>query len=395
MDKTVYIDWAATAIYDTEILDEALKISKKAWANPSSIHKAGIFAKNTLQEYRQRTAITLGVKPESLYYTSGGTESNHLPLLSLLLRPSKGSILISSIEHPSVTEQALMLKHCGWEIIPIPCDTNGIIQAEAVSSKLRNDTAMVYVMAVNNETGAIQPIDEIAQILQDRFPDKKKPKLHVDAVQAIGKIPFNLSNPLIDSASISAHKLGGPRGIGLLYMPYRQEPFLRGGGQENGIRSGTENLYGATALCLCLEKNYLGKKQSTLQRLSRQKKMTSDFISSLATIKNCTIIPATRQTPEFCNEDGWDSRFSPWIIQASFEGIPSEVLVRALSEKNIYISSGSACSARKLSRPVLEAMKISKKQAGFSVRLSFGYGTTEEDLNILLTELKNTVSIFS
>lgn len=391
--NSFYFDWAAAAPFEDSILNEALEISKRFYANPSSIHRAGLQAKDILQEYRQRTALCLGVPSDTLFYTSGGTESNQLIIVSLLLRPAKGSIVISAIEHPAVKEQTLMLKHCGWETILVPPDSDGIISPAAVISKVRDDTALVCVMAVNNETGIIQPVNDIAQALNDTYPGKKKPKFHVDAVQAAGKIPFDFSNPLIDSASISAHKLGGPRGIGLLHMKARQEPFMRGGGQENGIRSGTENLFGVIALGLCLEN--FAFSSNFHDRLLTQKNMTTNFITQLTSIPSCTLLPQTRQKKENCDQTGYDNRFSPWIIQAAFSGIPAEVLVRALSEKNIFISSGSACSSRRLSRPVLEAMGISKELQSSAVRFSFGYNTTEKEMSILIEALKDTVKLFS
>lgn len=391
--NNLYFDWAAASPFDDDILNEALELSKKAYANPSSVHSAGIYAKEILQEYRERTAECLGVPGSTIYYTSGGTESNHLVLMSLLLRPAKGSIVISSIEHPAVKEQALMLTHCGWDVITVPSDSNGIITPDAVISKIRTDTALVCVMAVNNETGAIEPVNEIAQAINSVYPGKKKPKFHVDAVQAAGKINFALNNPLIDSAAISAHKIGGPRGIGILHMKTRQEPFLRGGGQESGIRSGTENLFGAIALCLALEKNTVPSEFD--KRLTAQKNMTSSFIRELRNIPTCAIIPSSRQTHTYCDEYGYDNRFSPWIIQAAFEGIPSEVLVRSLSEKGLYISAGSACSSRKLSRPVLEAMNVPREHIAGAVRFSFGYTTKEADISILLENIKDTITIFS
>lgn len=391
--ENLYFDWAAAAPFDVPLLENALKISTKAFANPSSVHNAGLYAKEVLMEYRKRAAECLGVHSDAIYYTSGGTESNHLILLSLLIRPAKGSVVISSIEHPAVKEQALMLKHCGWDVISVPCGKDGLITPESICAKIRDDTALVCVMAVNNETGAIQPISSIASALHEAYPGKKKPKFHVDAVQAVGKIPFLLNNPLIDSASISAHKIGGPRGIGILYMKSRQEPFLRGGGQENGIRSGTENLFGAAALTLSLEKYCIKSDQD--KRFIEQQYMTANFIDQLRSIPSCSIIPDTRQTVSYCSAAGYDERYSPWIVQASFKGIPSEVLVRSLSSKNMYISTGSACSSRKISRPVLEAMGVSKELIAGAVRFSFGYTTKQEELNMLLSGLKQTAAILA
>ena len=236
---SVYLDWAATTPPDREILAEAMAVSLERYGNPSSVHEPGKNARATLEDARTKAAAALGVKPETIFFTSGGTESNHLPMLSLLQRPVRGTIAISAIEHPSIVEQARMLELTGWKTLVIPVTPDGFVTPDAVLSTIRDDTSFVAVMAVNNETGAIQPVREIASALMSRPSGKKKPHFHVDAVQAAGKIPLDLSAQGIDSASVSAHKLQGPRGIGLLYMARKLEPFIRGGGQEAGIRPGT------------------------------------------------------------------------------------------------------------------------------------------------------------
>lgn len=390
-----YFDWAATAPANSEILTEALAISLQETGNPSSLHELGKNAKAKLTEARIRCAKATGVKPETLYFTSGGTEGDYLPILSLLSRPVRGTILISAIEHPAIREQALMMKNCGFSVQTVMPNSSGIITPEAVADKLTNDTLLVCVMAVNNETGAIQPIYDIADIITEKTKGHRRPKFHVDSVQAAGKIPLELSYSGIDSASISAHKLGGPRGIGLMYMAQIQEPFIRGGGQENGIRSGTENLFGAWALSRCLENYYLRndtannptEQLSNKQRYNEQIQLTSDFLSKLHSIKNCKIVPEDRNDT--------DCRFSPWIIQAAFLGIPGEVMTRALNEKGFYISTGSACSARKQKRPILEAMNAKSEIVSSAVRLSFGTGTTRNGMEGLFNAIKEVCKDFN
>jgi cysteine desulfurase len=385
-----YFDWAATAPADEEILRRCLNTSLEYTGNPSSVHKAGIEAKNLICDARTRCGTILGVSPDTLYFTSGGTEGDYLPILSLLQRPSPGSIVISAIEHPAIREQAEMMKNCGWKVYGVQPNQEGIITPEAVIEKLDEDTALVCVMAVNNETGAIQPIYEIADALIQYAGNKRKPKFHVDAVQALGKIPLQLSHKGIDSASFSGHKIRGPRGIGLLYMAQRQEPFLRGGGQESGIRSGTENLFGILAFTECLER--YGKETIVATENTKQNKQTQRFIKNIESLQSkgkplASIIPLSRkEKPE---------QYSPWVLQVSFKNIPGEVLVRALSDKGFYISTGSACSSRKMSRPVLEAMKVSKEDATNAVRFSFGPTTTEEDIDSLFETLKSIVLLFN
>jgi cysteine desulfurase len=391
--KSLYFDWAATAMVEEDIIREAAEIAIHHYGNPSSLHFLGSHAKNILTQVRSDCAKTLQVKPETIFFTSGGTEANHLPLLSLLQRPAPGTIVISAIEHPAIRQQAEMMKHCGWKVIQVAPDTTGIVSVAAIEKVLTKDTLLICLMAVNNETGAIQPIYQVADLLNKfaKETGKRRPKLHVDCVQAAGKIPLNLSYPGIDSAALSAHKIGGPRGIGILYLAQKFESFVRGGGQEQGIRSGTENIAGAWAFGKCLQRHFLSEKQQegiAFQRFLQQKKMTENFIAQLKKIKGCSLIPENRDTPSV------QDQFSPWIVQAAFEGIPGEVLVRALSEKSIAISTGSACSSRKLSRPVLEAMGVSKELATNGVRFSFGPTTQQQDIDKLLATLQEIRQFF-
>ena len=367
--KTHYFDCAATSPADEDILRQAVELTLKDWGNPSSSHQVGKNARTLLEQARERAAKALGVPASTVYFTSGGTESDQIPLLAQLAKPSAGTVLISSIEHPAVREQALALKKCGWNVVQLPVDKNGIVTPEAVTSCLTSDTTMVCIMAVNNETGVIQPIYEIADAITSWSAGKRKPKLHVDCVQAAGKIELNLAYPGIDSAALSSHKICGPRGIGILYMKDAVDVFLRGGGQEKGIRSGTENVLGAVAFSLALERYY--NKDN-----SQQQKVTDDFVKKLAGLKGCTIVPAGRlENPEL---------FSPYVVQAAFDHIPGNVMLRALDSKGFYISTGSACSSKKNKRPVLEAMHITPQISENAVRFSFGPHTTPAAIGELM-----------
>ncbi|MBP5587511.1 MAG: cysteine desulfurase [Treponema sp.] len=392
IDCTHYFDWAATAPFDTEILKSSLEVQFKNWGNPSSIYKNGTDAKKTLDDARNRIASVLGVKSETLFFTSGGTESDHIPLLSMLNRPTKGTILVSSIEHPALREQCNIMSHMGFNVVKIESDKNGIITPDAVVNAMTEDTQFITVMAVNNETGAVCDVKEIARAVKEKCKGKRNIKFHVDFVQALGKIPFNLGETGVDSAAFSAHKIGGPRGIGLLYIanPQSFEPFLKGGGQENNVRSGTENVFGAAAFASCIEKYALNEKnKATLERFELQKKYMNELIKNLSLIKKCHIIPESRLDPSFS-----DNNFSPWVIQAAFDKIPGQVMVRALDADGFYISTGSACSARKNSRPILEAMKVAPNLRENAIRLSFGPLTTEKAMNELLEEIEKVCSRF-
>lgn len=379
-NKDHYFDWAATSPADEDILKEALEDTLKCWGNPSSTHTVGKEARELFESARQRAAKALGVKAETIYFTSGGTESDQIPLLSVLAKPMKGTVLVSSIEHPAIREQSEALKNCGWKVIQIPADSDGIIQPEAVTSLLTGDTVLVCIMAVNNETGVIQPIYEIADAITKASEGKRRPKFHVDCVQAAGKINLNLSYKGIDSAALSSHKICGPRGIGLLYMKDAIEPFLRGGGQEKGIRSGTENVFGAVAFSKCLERYYNKANPSDADR-------TKSFVEKLAALPGCTIVPPSRlEKPEL---------FSPYVIQAAFNNIPGNVMLRALDAKGYSISTGSACSAKKNKRPVLEAMHVAPKLRENAVRFSFGPHTTDNAVEELLAAVTEVNAQFN
>lgn len=370
MNKEHYFDWAATSPADEDILKEALTQTLEFWGNPSSSHEVGKKARELLEEARGRAATALGVNPECIYFTSGGTESDQIPLLSVLTKPMKGTVLVSSIEHPAIREQAEALKNCGWKVLQIPADSDGVIKPEAVTSLMTSDTVLVCIMAVNNETGVIQPIYEIADAITKASEGKRRPKFHVDCVQAAGKINLNLSYKGIDSAALSSHKICGPRGIGILYLKDALEPFLRGGGQEKGIRSGTENVFGAVAFSKCLERYYNKAKPQDAER-------TNSFVKKLSALPGCTIVPPGRlEKPEL---------FSPYVVQAAFANIPGNVMLRALDAKGFSISTGSACSAKKNKRPVLEAMHVDVKLRENAVRFSFGPHTTDKGMEDLLT----------
>ncbi len=380
MEKEHYFDWAATSPADEDILKEALQESLKFWGNPSSTHEVGKKARQLFEEARGRAATALGVKPETIYFTSGGTESDQIPLLSVLAKPMKGTVLLSSIEHPAIREQSEALKNCGWKVIQIPADSDGIIQPQTVADLITGDTVLICIMAVNNETGVIQPIYEIADAITKASEGKRRPKFHVDCVQAAGKIKLNLGYKGIDSAALSSHKICGPRGIGLLYLKDTLEPFLRGGGQEKGIRSGTENVFGAIAFSKCLERYYNKVKPEDAER-------TKSFVEKLSALPGCTIVPPSRpEKPEL---------FSPYVVQAAFNNIPGNVMLRALDSKGFSISTGSACSAKKNKRPVLEAMHVDPKLRENSVRFSFGPHTTDKAIDELLAAVSEINSQFN
>lgn len=375
-----YFDWAATAPSDPEVLDEYDRVARKFWHNPSSAHADGRSARTILEDARKRAAAALGSDPKDVFFTSGGTEADHIPLLSLLFRPVKGTIAYSAIEHSAITEQVKSLERAGWKTIRIPSTADGFVTPEAVLASLTDDTAYVAVMAVNNETGAIQPVTEIAKALADRYRGKRKPHFHVDAVQAIGKIPLNITSEGIDSIAASAHKICGPRGVGILRLGRQVDPFIRGGGQEYGMRPGTENVAGAAAFALALELAVARLKENE-DGIAHARELFERLIS----VNGITPIPASRVPG--------DSRFSPYIAQFTNDRLPGEVLVRALSDRGISISTGSACSTKKQSRPVLEAMHVAPDARQNAFRVSTGHATTQAEIDALVKAISDLFGV--
>ena len=393
----IYLDWAASAIPYADEIEAAYREATEVFANPSAQHQFGKEARNMLEKARSRCAAVLEVPAETLYFTSGASESNSLVLLSLLTRPAMGSLVISSIEHPSVREQAAVLNHCGWKVLTVPSDKNGCITPNAVIHTLREDTVLVAIMGVNNEIGSVQPLRDIAQALKAHTAGKRPIHFHVDMVQSIGKLPVaELGLADVHSASMSAHKIGGPRGIGLLYLKHPFSSGIRGGSQEHNIRPGTENLAGACALARCLEKTYTDFQQ----KFERAGELSRFLIEALYRIPKCSIIPAARASVEISNATVPNSTkcahtFSPWIIQVSFKNVPAEIMTRCLSDRGIFVSAGSACSSKKKVRPILAALSVSPEIAQNAVRISIGQSTEKSDLEQFISAVKEIIKDFN
>ena len=248
--EQIYLDWAATALPDKEIIQTAVDMALETFGNPSSPHRRGKEAAALLSAERKNTAAALGTIPEQLFFTSGGTESNNIVISSLLNKKRPGNIVISGIEHSSVYEPAKMLEKFGWEVRIVNPEPGGRLSAADFTGHIDEDTRMASVIMVNNETGAVQPVKEIGRLIKTTEACRLT-HFHVDAVQAAGKYQLDLNKLPIDSASFSSHKFRGPRGSGLLYLKKHIAPLYAGGGQETGMRHGTENTFGITATGVC------------------------------------------------------------------------------------------------------------------------------------------------
>lgn len=375
-----YLDWAATAIPETNPPGE----EKCIYGNPSSPYLEGRLAKEALEGARERCARVLGVTPSTLYFTSGGTESNALVLYSLLLRKGGGRLLYPDIEHPSVRENCQRLKTLGILTGKIKTEKDGRVTEDGFSRALEKypDARFAAVMGVNNETGSRMDIPALVSLARENQSKKGAPvHFHSDLVQALGKVALDLSHWDVDSASFSAHKLGGPRGIGLLYLKKPLEPLYSGGGQERGLRPGTENVPGALAFAEVLERRALPETVAVEEEKARGR--CGYLIERLKKINRCALIPADR---EAC-----DPRFSPWIVQARLGGLPGAVMVRALDDMGVAISTGSACSSNSPERPVLAAMGVDAAAALQGFRISQGWSTGTADFDALLLGIEKAL----
>ena len=378
-EKRHYFDWAASAPFvSCPQVGENPSFGKDAFlGNPSSLHSEGRAAKLALEDARSRCAAVLNVPPETLYFTSGGTESNSIALFSTLLKKGQGRIISSKTEHSSIREGVETLEKMGRPIGAIDVDSTGRVTPALLEKALAKygDVRFAAIMAVNNETGAVTDTASLRDVIRKHTEAGSPPvHFHCDLVQAAGKIPLDIQNWEIDSASISGHKIGAPRGIGLLYLRNKTDIFYTGGGQERGVRGGTENTQGAAALAACIEK--YASPEAVRTEYDRANTRWKKLISSLCAMGRCTIIPQERVE----NEDD----FSPYILQAAFRGIPGEVMVRALDDLGFAVSTGSACAASSPERPVLLAMGLEESLRIEGIRVSQGWSTTDEDIDLLL-----------
>jgi cysteine desulfurase len=375
-----YFDWAATAIPDSPLAENT-----PPFGNPSSPHKEGRAAKEALQEARSRCAKALGVAPQTIYFTSGGTEANCISLHSNLFRQGRGRIIASEGEHSSIRENLKIIERLGKPVGRIPLEPAGRVSPDLLAKTLEKygDVRFAAIMAVNNETGAVNDMaalsDAAHNAAHNAARNKGGPRLHLhcDLVQAAGKIPADISGWDIDSAAFSAHKIGGPRGIGLLYLRRPVEALCAGGGQEGNIRPGTENTAGALALAACLENRAAPEKAQTEHERARGR--WKRLLSGLKKTGRCVFIPREREID--------DERFSPYIVQAAFRDIPGEVMVRALDDLGFAVSTGSACSSASPDRPVLAAMGIPENLSLEGIRISQGWSTTDEEIDLLLAAI--------
>jgi cysteine desulfurase len=387
--ETGYFDWAATAVADPQVVARGIEAP---FGNPSSKHAAGRAAKAVYEEARSRCAGVLGIEPRHVYFTGSGTEANTMVLHSFLRRKlesgGSGALLYSAVEHPSVRENCLLLRHYGMDVRELAVGTDGRVPVAALEKAFAagKAPAFVTVMAVNNEIGSVNDIGGLVAWI--RAHSERPVHVHVDCVQALGKTPLPLHQWDIDSASFSAHKICGPRGIGILYLRKPLIPPWLGGGQEAGLRPGTENIAGAVSFAAALEK-YAAPEPCATYRTEAAERLAR-LVTGLQSLGSGRFhsIPECRSLSPVGGPD-----FSPYIVQASFDGIPGEVFARALDEKGFRISTGSACSSTKTERPVLFAIGVNEKQRLEGVRFSQGYATTNAAIDALLGAVEEVLKV--
>lgn len=369
----IYFDNSATTKPYPEALATYTEVATRIWGNPSSLHNLGSQATRILEASRKQIAELIGKKAEEIYFTSGGTEGDNWILKGVAFEkaPYGKHIIVSDIEHPAIKESAAWLKTQGFEVDYAPVDARGFVKVDALASLLRPDTTLVSVMAVNNEIGSIQPIHEIAALLEDR----PTISFHVDAVQALAKVATEVYLPdRVDFATFSSHKFHGLRGVGFVYIKEGKKitPLLTGGGQEKEMRSTTENVAGIAATAKALRLAMENQEAFA----SKTQQMKEVIRKELANYPDVTV---------FSGED----HFAPHILTFGIKGVRGEVVVHAFEEFDIYISTTSACSS-KAGKPAgtLIAMGVDKSSAQTAVRLSLDLENDMSQVEQFLTKFK-------
>lgn len=366
----VYFDNSATTRCYDSVKDIVVKAMTEDFGNPSAMHLKGVEAEKYIKSSAESLARLLKVQEKEILFTSGGTESDNLALIGATLanKRSGNHIITTSVEHPAVSQPALFLQEQGFEVTYLPVDSRGVVKMDALKAILREDTILVSVMYVNNEVGAVMPVEEIAALVHEKSP---KALFHVDAIQAFGKYRIYPKKMGIDLLSVSGHKIHGPKGVGFLYINEKAkiQPQILGGGQQGGMRSGTDNVPGIAGLGAAAVEIYKNLEEN-VENMYRLKEHIAQGLEKIGDIRI----------------NGMDLREgAPQILSISVMGVRSEVLLHSLEERGIYVSAGSACSSHKRKpSATLAAMGMSKDQIESTVRLSFCEENTIEEADYFL-----------
>ena len=366
----VYFDNSATTRCYDSVKDIVVKAMTEDFGNPSAMHLKGVEAEKYIKSSAESLARLLKVQEKEILFTSGGTESDNLALIGATFanKRSGNHIITTSVEHPAVSQPALFLQEQGFEVTYLPVDSRGVVKMDALKAVLREDTILVSVMYVNNEVGAVMPVEEIAALVHEKSP---KALFHVDAIQAFGKYRIYPKKMGIDLLSVSGHKIHGPKGVGFLYINEKAkiQPQILGGGQQGGMRSGTDNVPGIAGLGTAAVEIYKNLEEN-VENMYRLKEYIAQGLEKIGDIRI----------------NGMDLREgAPQILSISVMGVRSEVLLHSLEERGIYVSAGRACSSHKRKpSATLAAMGMSKDQIESTVRLSFCEENTIEEADYFL-----------
>lgn len=372
-----YLDNSATTKCSGRAVDLMVKVLSEDYGNPSSLHLMGAEAEKYIRDARRKIAGTIKAEGKEIIFTSGGTESNNLAVLGGVEANKRAGrhIITTSVEHASVWQPMKYLEESGYRVTYLPVDACGRISLAALEEALDEETIFVSVMHVNNEIGTIEPVAEAAKLVRAKA---KRALIHVDAIQSYGKMKINPQKLDVDMLSVSGHKIHGPKGSGFLYVRDKTKirPILLGGGQQKGIRSGTENVPAIAGLGEAAAEIY----ENIEEKTDRMYDLREYFIREVTKMKDVTVNGSAGR------------KSAPHIISVSVEGVRSEVLLHSLEEKEIYVSAGSACSSNRNSvSRTLEAIGLKKDLLDSTVRLSLCGATTKEEIDYTLEALEEII----
>ena len=374
-----YFDNSATTKVLDSVRDIVVKTMTEDYGNPAAKHRKGMEAEQYIRDARKIIADTMRVQEKEILFTSGGSESNNMALIGTAWANQRAGkhIISTSIEHPSVYNPLGVLEELGFEVTILPVDHDGHISLKELEEAIRPDTILVSTMYVNNEVGAVEPVEEISKIIKAKNPSTL---YHVDAIQAYGKYVIRPKKQGIDLLSVSSHKIHGPKGVGFLYIRngVKIKPLIYGGGQQAGLRSGTENVPGVAGFGAAAKEMYTNHAEK-IQKLIELKDYMTDRLGEI----EGTVINSKKGEAS-----------APQIVSVSFEGVRSEVLLHALEDKGVYVSSGSACSSNHPGiSGTLKGIGVAQKLLDSTIRMSFGMFNTKEEVDYTIDVLKELVPV--
>lgn len=372
-----YLDNSATTSCSKAATEKMVELLTQDYGNPSSMHMKGVIAEKYITEAKKKIAKSLKVEEKELIFTSGGTESNNLAIIGSALANKRAGmhVITTSIEHASVTNPFIWLSENGFEVTYLGVDAYGQIQMDELKNAIRPDTILVSIMHVNNEIGALQPIEEAGKIIKATNP---KCLFHVDAIQSYGKMQIFPKKWNVDMLSVSGHKIHGPKGSGFLFVKDKTKvkPLIHGGGQQKGMRSGTENVPAIAGLAVAAEEMY----QNLEENRNHLFALRDYFIEEVEKLDGVSV------------NGKKDHDSAPHIVSVSIEGVRAEVILHTLEDRNIYVSAGSACASNKPAiSSTLQSIGLKKELLDSTVRFSFSIHTTKEELDYALDVMRETI----